>query len=584
MKTRRICAAIVSVILAAGLCTGAIYAAENKNTATPQTAVSADVKTGNAAAASEKNETVYIIAGADGSADKIIVSDHLKNTDGSSVITDNTTLSDIENVKGYEEFSRDGDNIVWAANGNDIYYQGTSTENAPVGMKVTYTLDGKEISPSELAGKSGKIKIRVDYANTLTVPTEINGVTENVCVPFAVVTGTVLDNDKFRNIEVSSGKVLDDGDRTVIAALSFPSLQESLDIDKEKLDIPDYLEITADVTDFEFGGFYAAAESGIFADISLDGENTLDDLKNAAAEMNSAMAQLMDGSSRLYNGLTELNSKTGELIDGISALSEGAAQLSSGAAALDEGAAGLSKGIAQLDTGSSQLSAGLAELDKNSAALNEGANQIFASLLAQADSQLAAQGLELPKLTADNYTAVLDGAAKQIEQAMGKDAAAGITAVKAQLDEVKGFCDGLNVYTSGVSSASAGAQNVYNGTVQLSQGADKLKDGASSLKDGTAALSDGIGTLAAGGSKMAEGISALTEGAGALNDGLIKFNDEAVQKLVDAANGDLGGLTERLNAVSDAAESYRSYSGITDETSGSVKFIFRTDEIKNAME
>lgn len=581
MKTKRIYAAVISVILAAGICTGAIYAADNKNAEAPQAAVSDNIKADDAAAA-EKEETVYIIACADGSADKIIVSDHLKNTEGSTILTDITTLSDIENVKGYEEFSHDGDNIVWAADGKDIYYQGISTAKSPVEMKVTYTLDGKEISPAELAGKSGKIKIRVDYKNNLTVPAEINGTMEDVCVPFAVVTGTVLDNDKFRNIEVSSGKVLDDGDRTIIAALAFPSLQESLDIDNEKLDIPDHLEITADVTDFEFSGFYAAAENSIFADISLDGENTIDDLKNAASEMDSAMVQLMDGSSQLYNGLTELNGKTGELINGISALSDGAAQLSSGAAALDEGTVGLCNGIAQLSAGSNQLSEGLAELDKNSETLNQGASQIFASLLAQADNQLAAQGLELPKLTIENYATVLDGAAAQIEQVMGKDAAAKIVAVKAQLDEVKGFCDGLNAYTSGVSSASAGAQNVYNGTVQLSQGADKLKDGASALKSGTDSLSDGIISLANGSTQMAEGISALTEGAGALNEGLIKFNDEAIQKLVDAANGDLGGLVERLNAVSDAAESYRSYSGISDGTKGSVKFIFRTDEITKA--
>ena len=581
MKTKRIYAAVISVILAAGICTGAIYAADNKSTEAPQAAVSDNVKADDAAAA-EKDETVYIIACADGSADKIIVSDHLKNTEGSTVLSDITTLSDIENVKGYEDFSHDGDNIIWAADGKDIYYQGISTAKSPVEMKVTYILDGKEISPAELAGKSGKIKIRVDYTNNLTVSAEINGAAENVCVPFAVVTGTVLDNDKFRNIEVSSGKVLDDGDRTIIAALAFPSLQESLDIDNEKLDIPDHLEITADVTDFEFSGFYAAAENSIFADISLDGENTIDDLKNAASEMDSAMVQLMDGSSQLYNGLTELNGKTGELINGISALSDGAAQLSSGAAALDEGTVGLCNGIAQLSAGSNQLSEGLAELDKNSEALNQGAAQIFASLLEQADSQLAVQGLELPKLTIENYATVLDGAAAQVEQAMGKDAAARITAVKVQLDEVKGFCNGLNAYTSGVSSASAGAQNVYNGTVQLSQGADKLKDGASALKSGTASLSDGIISLANGSTQMAEGISALTEGAGALNEGLIQFNDEAIQKLVDAANGDFGGLVERLNAVSDAAESYRSYSGISDGTKGSVKFIFRTDEITKA--
>lgn len=579
MKSRKICAAALTVILAAGICTGAIYAAENKSDEAAKTAVGTAAKNDNEAAAVEKEETVYIIAGADGSQDRIIVSDHLKNPDGSPAISDITTLSDIENVKGYERFSRDGDNIIWAAGGKDIYYQGVSAEAAPIETKITYTLDGREISPAELAGKSGRVKIRVDYKNTLTVPAEINGAAEQICVPFAVITATVVDNDIFRNIEVSSGKVIDDGDRTIIAALSFPSLQDSLAIDREKLDIPDYLEITADVTDFEFSGFYAAAESSVFADINLDGENTLDDLKNAAGEMNSAMEQLISGSSQLYNGLSELNSKTGEFIDGISALSDGTTQLSNGAAAVDEGTAGLRDGIAQLNAGSSQLCAGLSELESNSAALNEGADKIFASLISQAGDQLKAQGLELPELTAENYAAVLDGAIAQVEQLMGKEAAAGISAVKAQLDEVKAFCDGLKAYTAGVTASCAGAQNIYSGTTQLSQGADKLSEGTAALKKGTVSLSEGVAALSAGGTKMTDGISDLAEGAGSLNDGLVRFNNEAVQKLVEAANGDFAGLAQRLNAMSDAAGSYRSFSGISDNTSGNVKFILRTAEI-----
>lgn len=111
MKSRKICAAAITVILAAGICTGAIYAAENKSDEAAKTAVGTAAKNDNEAAAVEKEETVYIIAGADGSQDRIIVSDHLKNPDGSPAISDITTLSDIENVKGYERFSRDGDNI-----------------------------------------------------------------------------------------------------------------------------------------------------------------------------------------------------------------------------------------------------------------------------------------------------------------------------------------------------------------------------------------------------------------------------------------------------------------------------------------
>lgn len=583
MRTKRICLSITSVIIAASLLTGcssAAHESDSNNADAPQTTANSDLAIESAVPAAEKDETVYVIAGADGSANKIIVSAHLKNVGGDAALTDYSTLEDIENVKGYEELLQNGDEIVWAANGNDIYYQGTGTAEAPIEMKITYTLDGKEISASELSGKSGRVKIRVDYKNNLAVTAEINGVEENICVPFAVVTGTVLDNKKFQNVEISNGKIIDDGDRTFIAALTFPALQESLGIEKEQLEIPDFIELTADVTDFEFNGFYAVAENSIFNDISLDGESTVEDLKKAAEEMNSAMAQLIDGSSQLYDGLSELNNKTTELTEGIAALSEGAAQLTAGAEVLDEGAAALNSGIVQINAGSKELSDGLSELDKNSTALNNGAKQIFASLLSQTHSQLANKGIELPELTAENYADMLDGAAAQAEMAMGKEAAAEITAVKAQLDEVKSFCDGLNAYTSGVSSASAGAQAVADATTQLLQGSDELKDGASSLRDGTISIADGMDTLSAGGGKMAEGISQLTEGAAALNNGIITFNNEAVQTLVEMADGDLTNIMVRLNEISNASESYRNYSGITDETSGNVKLIFRTEEIK----
>ena len=114
------------------------------------------------AAEPEKEETVYVKAGADGSTDKIIVSNWLKNGDGAQEIKDESELSGIKNVKGDETFTQNGKDITWQAEGNDIYYQGETTKTLPVGVKVTYYLDGKEISPEELAGRSGKVRIRCD--------------------------------------------------------------------------------------------------------------------------------------------------------------------------------------------------------------------------------------------------------------------------------------------------------------------------------------------------------------------------------------------------------------------------------------
>ena len=99
-----------------------------------------------------KDETVYVIAGADGSVQKIIVSDWIKNSIGSAEISDRSEMKDAENVKGNETYTMNGDNMrVWDAQGNDIYYQGNMEKELPVSLAVSYKLDGQSISPNELA-------------------------------------------------------------------------------------------------------------------------------------------------------------------------------------------------------------------------------------------------------------------------------------------------------------------------------------------------------------------------------------------------------------------------------------------------
>lgn len=581
MRIRKLCAIAGSVLIMTGACAEVLSAAAAKGTDASETRVAPAVQTVEKVSGLTKDETVYILTGADGATNKIIVSDHLKNTTGANQITDFSTLSGIENVKGYETFALNGNELVWNADGKDIYYQGIGNTGAPVEMKIVYRLDGKEISASALAGKSGKLSITITYNNRFTAKVEGKNGAEEVTVPFAVATGALVDNGVFQNISVSNGKVMDDGDRSAIVAVAFPGLADSLKLEQDMISIPESVEITADVTNFEFGGFYAIASNEVFSKLKPEDGNLFSELTEAVEKMGVAMTQLLDGSTALYNGLVELDSKTGELVNGIKTLEKGATDLNSGAALVDNGAESLRKGISELSAGSSQLAVGLSSLEANSAALNMGAEKIFATLLLQADGQLAAQGLALPQLTAENYAVVLEGAAQKVEMAMGKEAAGALLVLKANLDEVKGFCDGVNAYTAGVSSACAGAESVSEGAKQLSRGAEQLKSGTASLKAGTETLSNGVGTLSNGGMKMAEGIGALKEGAGSLQAGLQQFSDEAIGKLINAVDGKLGELVDRISLVTEAANSYSSYSGCAEAAGGSVKFIFKTAEIEN---
>ena len=684
-----------------------------------------------AEAETSKDETVYVLAGADGTVQKIIVSDWIKNAMAADSLEDKTELSDIENIKGDESFTLGGDNsCVWDAQGNDIYYQGNIEKELPVQMSVCYTLDGQAIAPEALAGQSGHVTIRFDYQNMQYEEVLLDGKTEKIYVPFTMLTGMLLDTEVFRNVTISNGKLINDGDRIAVVGIAFPGLQEDLAISKEKLDIPDYVEISADVENFEMGMTMTLATTELFGAIDSD-KLDLHELSDAMAELTDAMDQLMDGSSQLYDGLCTLLEKSGDLVSGINKLAEGAAQLKAGAESLDSGAA-------QLQAGAAQLSSGLNTLNANSSSLNGGARQVFSSLLSMANTQLSEAGLSVPALTIDNYASVLDGviaslddtavyqaaleqvtatvnanrgmieekvteavqaqveaevsaqvtaavqetvtqavheneaqfraaviqqalgmtveeykaaieaglvtqeqqdavnaaveAAMQAEidarmqreeiqaqinavtqqtvgeqmqsdeiqaliasntelqvqqaisEAMSSDAvqaqlsaaaegAKSVIALKSSLDSYNAFYLGLITYTSGVSSAAAGAN-------ELKTGADALKAGTSELSAGAAELLQGIQTMKDSAPALVDGITQLRDGSMELSDGLKQFNEEGIQKLIEAVDGDLDGLSDRIRVTADVAKHYTSFSGICEEMDGDVKFIYKTDSIE----
>ena len=170
-----------------------------------------------------KDETVYVFTDVTGKQDHLIVNEKLNNVTGVSTIQDVSKLSNIKNLTGDETSTSGSDGkLTWAADGNSITYQGTSTQQTPVTIKVTYYLDGKEISADKLLGQSGKVKIRFDYTNNEKKTITVNGKTQTAYVPFTMLTGMVLPKDKFSNIEVTNGKVTQVNDNNIVIGAAMP--------------------------------------------------------------------------------------------------------------------------------------------------------------------------------------------------------------------------------------------------------------------------------------------------------------------------------------------------------------------------
>jgi putative membrane protein len=406
-KTLKLVSALLCACLLLGGAGGIVFAASGgSGNAAPEAAAVAEDRSGTGIPT--KDETVYVLAGADGSVKKVIVSDWLSNAMGAAELADPSELSGIESVSG-DDAAYDVSTGSWHTQGGDVYYQGTIDKELPVTLSVSYQLDGQPVSAEELAGKSGCVTIRFDFENRQYEMVEVNGRREKIYVPFVALTGLILDNDSFTNVEAVNGRIINDGDRTIVAGIAFPGMRESLGLDSDRLEIPDFFEVTADVSDFSLGMTLTIIANELFDGVDTDNGGSLDDLTDSLGALTDAMEQLIDGSSQLYDGLCTLLEKSGALSNGVNQLTDGALQVKNGAAALDSGAF-------ELQVGAAQLYAGLQTLDANSAALNGGARQVFETLVAAAQAQLTAAGVEVPDMTPENYADVLSGVIASLDE------------------------------------------------------------------------------------------------------------------------------------------------------------------------
>lgn len=391
----------------------------------------------------DKDESVYLISDANGNVNKTIVVDHLKNKDKKDTLEDASNLSDIENVKGKEKFTQSGDKLTWQAGGKDIYYQGTATEEPPVTQKVTYYLDGKEISPEDLAGKSGKVKIRFDYTNTTSYTETVNGEKQTVSVPFAAITGLVL-GDGFENIEVTNGKAEVSDSSSVVLGYALPGLKDSLGIKDKDLDgdvnIPEYMEMTADVKNFSMPAamtFVVNASDYVSTDgiDTSDLDDMINDLKDASTQLQDGSKTLAEGTDTLTDGLSTLQSKLGTFASGVGTLQSGLKTYTDGVSTLSGGLNTLGNSTGALVSGADKLNDGAGQLASGSATLKDG---------------------------------------------------------------LKSYTDGANGLAKGASDLDAGIGTLAEKSGTLVDGATKLDDGASQLSASASSINEGIKSLDTG--------------------------------------------------------------------------------------
>jgi len=484
-----------------------------------------------------KDEVVYATLNAAGDLEEIYVVNTLDVVQAGEIL-DYGNYRSIKNLTDLSELAKEGQTVRMQAPEGKFYYQGNMSEDTelPWNLAVSYFLDGKKVSPAELAGKSGHLKISIETsANTDVDPVFY----ENYLLQISLQ----LQN-KYENIEATGGMMANAGKNKQISFTVMPGQDEDFSVD-------------ADVEDFEFNGIEIAAvpstlpidtakmdnmtdDMGKLSDAIRDVNNGVNELEEGVIQLNKGASSLKDGSAQYRNGMNDIKGASGKIVAGSNAIG-GALKTISTSLAADSDGVDLTK-LGELPAGLTQLANGLAETAKGITALREGYEQAYTALdgaIALIPAQqvteeeiagLYASGANtdvLDRLVAF-YTAgqkiketysVTKKAFAAVEPTLNETTSAlqqmsgSLTSTANELSSSLSEMDmsGLGELQKGIATLAANYEEFHSGLVGYTEGVNKLSDSYNKIHAGIAGLSSGTGELANGVGELHKGTNQLYE-------------------------------------------------------------------------
>ena len=542
-----------------------------------------------------KDETVYSKLDASGNAYNTIVSEHIINNEKEKIINDITDLLNLKN-NGEQEYTEDGNKLVWNADESDIYYQGESQKELPIECSIKYELDGKEVTSKEIAGKSGNVKITIEYTNKDKHIVNINGKNETLYTPFVVVCGAIINNENNKNIEITNGKMIDNGNKTTIIGITLPGMQESLGISKDKLEIPNKVEITMEASNFEMSNIVTYVTPKIIESSDLDILNDIDEIYSKVNELQSSSEQIEDGANKLKDGSSQLVDGVKELKDGTSTAYSGSkmienAVISSTKSLQSDKSEAIDSTTLEAIKNQAESSATLTEAQKTAikAQAETGATltetqktaikaqaEVSATLTETQKSAIKAQAESGAILTEAQKTAIKKQATLTETQKTAIITSAQSKYGETLTDAEKQLIISVaqeTAYTSAIEAAQASAKQVAGETaVQTAEEIAKQVAGETAVQVAETTAKQTAGTTAV----QVAGTTATTTATQVGNQAKQKFTNQVVSQM-NTLGESLGELTEGLSTLDNGVEKLSEGtnqldSGITELAEGITKF------------
>lgn len=491
-----------------------------------------------------KDETVYTKLNSDGSVKSTLVNEHLINDSMLESINDTTNLKNIVNLSGENKFTLENNRVIWNANKNDVFYSGITDSKLPIGVKITYKLDNKDINLDDLIGKKGHVDISIKYNNTLKNYVKVNGKTEVLYTPFVVTTITSISNINNSNIKVTNGRVVNNGINSTVIGMTSPGLYESIRINEFK-DL-DNITISLDTTKFELSNIYSVAASKVLEDQDLSIFNKVNSLYSNIDLLKESINKISDGNSLIKNNMDMVAEKLEEIKNGTISVDSGLTDM-----------------IKELNNVKIKLNN--KDLSKEFEQLNTLISTNEKTINQMNDSAL----LIITKYKENNLNNKTYSDIEAMESIIGKDNVNNLISIKYQYENnMETNSNLLKLIDSNNKAIGSLKTSLAQTSLEVTELINTLTIYLTQIENGTKELSDGL-------NKLTIGVNTLDSKMGELNAGINEFNNQGITKLASYAT-DVKTISDKVDALVKLSENY-SFSKGNKDVNSSTKFILVVD-------
>ena len=514
-----------------------------------------------------KNETVYTKIDETGKVISTTVNDKLINNNNEDILNDLTDLENILNISSDNSYQKDNNTIAWNALGNDITYQGITNKSLPITMSISYKLDGIDTDLENMLGKKGHIEITLKYQNNEKHLVYLNGTNTYLYTPFIITMGSIIKDEGNSNLEITNGKIINNGLNNILISLSSPGLYESLNI--QELKDLDTIKISYDTESFELPTIYNIATSKLLEDSDLSVFDRLSNLTSKTNLLKENIDKLSSGSQLLLDSSIQLNNGTGKIYESLVYISSKITELNQGIISIDEG-----------------LNEILIALNNAKNLVNNSSDEGISSIKYLIETDLStANNLKLLndtlKTNYDNFK--LND--YTYEEVISIDSTLNLYNIKYTYES--SYQNNLSLINLLNSNATAleetlNTLNSINSQIDnmlslITSSLETIKSGTSNLTNGSTELSNGLNTLTEKTNELYNGTTNLTNGINTLNEGINSYNEEGITPLTNTINYSLQGNIFKIKKLSELGNNYKSFTMKNSTDDGETKFIIILD-------